>query len=230
LHLATHGYFEPADAAGRRLRGLASGRDGLALRGEQWLTLSGLPGLRCGLALAGANQPPAEGDRNALPGVLTAQDIEAMDMRGCEVAVLSACQTALGDLTQSQGVLGPQRALHAAGVRTTVTSLWSVQDAATAELMEEFYKRLWGKKKVSRLEALRQAQLAIMQDPGRVRRRTEALLAAARKRGFPESLLRGPKGRFATDLPEGGRVEAARKPKRSPEAWWAGFVLCGDWR
>jgi CHAT domain-containing protein len=142
--------------------------------------------------------------------------------------VLSACQTGLGDLRRSQGVLGLQRAFHAAGVRTLVTSLWSVSDAATLELMEEFYARLWGKEKVSRLEALRQAQLAILRNPQRVRLRSEALLADAKKRGMSGELLRGVKGRLALDLPEGGKIEAA--PARSPEAWWAAFVLSGDWR
>jgi len=140
---------------------------------------------------------------------------------------MSACQTALGDLKGSQGVLGLQRSFHAAGVQTMVSSMWSVHDGATLVLMEEFYSRLWSKDKPSRLEALRQAQLAILRDPARVRKRTEALLAEARKRGVSEEALRGI-GRLALDLPEGGRVEEA--PKRSPEAWWAAFVLSGDWR
>jgi CHAT domain-containing protein len=160
-------------------------------------------------------------------GVLTGEDVEGLDLRGCELAVLSACQTALGDVKRSQGVLGLQRSFHAAGVKTMVTSLWSVSDAATLELMDEFYSRLWGKGKPSRLEALRQAQLAILRDPGRVRKRTAALFAEARKRGVPEEDLRGP-GRLALDLPDGGKIEAA--PQRSPEAWWAAFVLSGDWR
>jgi CHAT domain-containing protein/tetratricopeptide (TPR) repeat protein len=226
LHLATHGFFEPPDRVERLLRGLAARKDGLALWREQTVTLSSLPLLRSGLALAGANRP-AEDDPRAPLGVLTGQDVEGLDLRGCEVAVLSACQTALGDLTSSQGVLGLQRSFHAAGVKTMVTSLWSVHDAATLELMDEFYSRLWGKGRPSRLEALRQAQLAILRDPARVRKRTEALLAEARKRGVPEEALRGP-GRLALDLPDGGKVEAA--PKRSPEAWWAAFVLSGDWR
>jgi hypothetical protein len=54
------------------------------------------------------------------------------------------------------------------------------------------------------------------------------LLAEAKRRGVSEAELRGVKGRLATDLPEGGKVEAA--PQRSPEAWWAAFVLSGDWR
>ena len=106
-------------------------------------------------------------------------------------------------------------------------SLWNVSDAATLELMDEFYKRLWGKEKVSRLEALRQAQLAILRDPARVRKRAEALLADARKRGVPEKELRGV-GKQALELPKGGK--AGEAAKRSPEAWWAAFVLSGDWR
>jgi CHAT domain-containing protein len=222
LHLATHGFFEPPRRVERLLSGLAAREDRLTLRRDQSATLGSLPGLRCGLALAGAN-PSARGET----GILTGEDVEGLDLRGCELAVLSACQTALGDIARSQGVLGLQRCFHAAGARTLVTSLWSVQDAATLELMDEFYARLWGKK-MSRLEALRQAQLAILRDPERVRRRTQALLADAKKRGVSEEVLRGIKGKLALDLPDGGKIEAA--PKRSPEAWWAAFVLSGDWR
>ena len=227
LHLATHGFFEPPDRVERLLRGLAARPDGPALWREQTTTLASLPLLRSGLALAGANRQAETDDPRAPAGVLTGQDVEGLDLRGCEVAVLSACQTALGDAKRSQGVLGLQRSFHAAGVKTMVTSLWNVHDAATLELMDEFYRRLWGKEKPSRLEALRQAQLAILRDPGRVRRRTAALLADARRRGVPEEALRGP-GRLALDLPDGGKIQAA--PKRSPEAWWAAFVLSGDWR
>jgi CHAT domain-containing protein len=226
LHLATHGFFEPPERVERLLRGLRARPDRLALWREQTTTLASLPLLRSGLALAGANRPAD--DPRAPAGVLTGQDVEGLDLRGCEVVVLSACQTALGDLKHSQGVLGLQRSFHAAGARTLLTSLWSVHDAATLELMDEFYSRLWGKGRPSRLEALRQAQLAILRDPGRVRRRAERLLAEAKRRGAPEGELRGVKGRLATDLPEGGRVE--EKPRYSPEAWWAAFVLSGDWR
>jgi hypothetical protein len=60
-----------------------------------------------------------------------------------------------------------------------------------------------------------------------VQKRAEVLLADARKRGLAEGLLRGV-GRKALLLPEGGKGSAARG--RSPEAWWAAFVLSGDWR
>jgi CHAT domain-containing protein len=227
LHLATHGFFEPPERVERLLKGPWARPGGLELWREQTATLAGLPLLRSGLALAGANRQVEADDPRTPAGVLTGEDVESVDLRGCEVVVLSACQTALGDLKDTQGVLGLQRSFHAAGARTLLTSLWSVHDAATLELMDEFYRRLWGKGRPSRLEALRQAQLAILRDPARVRKRAQALLAEARKRGVPEEALRGP-GRLALDLPDGGTIVQA--PLRSPEAWWAAFVLSGDWR
>jgi CHAT domain-containing protein len=226
LHLATHGFFEPASRVQRLLKGLASREDRLTLWRDQVTTLASLPGLRCGLALAGANRAPPPDDLDALPNVLTGQELEGLDLRGCELAVLSACQTALGDITRSQGVLGLQRAFHAAGARTTVCSLWSVHDAATSVLMEEFYKRLWGKQKLSKLEALRSAQRFVLDNPEAVRKRARELRAALVKRGVAEAELetRG-LGIQALTLPKGGKGKS-----RSPVAWWGAFVLSGDWR
>jgi CHAT domain-containing protein/tetratricopeptide (TPR) repeat protein len=231
LHLATHGFFEPPDRVERLMKGILAQRDreqARTLYRDQTATLAGLPLLRCGLALAGANRPPDPADPDAPAGVLTGEAVTGLDLRGCELAVLSACQTALGDATAGDGVLGLQRAFHAAGARALAVSLWSVNDAATAVLMDEFYANLWDKN-LSKLEALRQAQLAVLKDPDRVRRKGQELLAAARKAGVPEEQLRGPKGRLATELPDGGRVGPGGR-RRSPEAWWAAFVLSGDTR
>jgi CHAT domain-containing protein len=90
------------------------------------------------------------------------------------LVVLSACDTSLGKLTATEGVLGLQRGFHEAGVRTLAASLWSVSDAATSVLMEEFYTNLW-QKRLTRLAALRQAQLTVLRDPGRVEARAEQL-------------------------------------------------------
>ncbi len=205
VHLATHGFFlaqpppKPDD----------EGPDAVASR-----SLRRNPLLMAGLLLAGANTDPAS-------GTLTAEEVAGIDLSGCELAVLSACETGLGTLAGGEGVLGLQRAFQAAGARTAVTSLWSVSDAATSVLMEDFYRRLWGKTKVSKLEALRQAQLFVLKNPNAVQARAEALRAEA---GMAAD-LRGVSKTTAV-LPSGGKPGGAR----SPVAWWAGFVLSGDWR
>jgi CHAT domain-containing protein/Tfp pilus assembly protein PilF len=232
LHLATHGYFESRESVEKRvlpaLRAMSDREQALLLAREQRDLLSGLPLQRCGLALAGANRGTEPSDPDRPLGVLTGEAVEGLDLRGCELAVLSACQTGLGDLTQGDGVRGLQRAFAAAGARSVAVSLWSVNDAATAVLMDQFYTNLWDKK-MGKLEALRQAQLYVLKNPDAVQKRGEELLAAARKRGVPEELLRGPKGKLAVDLPDDGKRDP-EKPRRSPEAWWAAFVLSGDWR
>jgi CHAT domain-containing protein len=141
--------------------------------------------------------------------------VQALDLRGCELVVLSACETGLGALEHGQGVLGLQRAFQAAGARAVVASLWKVDDDATGVLMERFYANLWTKK-LPKLEALREAQLAVLNDPGLVERRRAA------KRAL------GPK---AENLPDGGRVAPAEgRGERSDPSLWAAFVLGGDGR
>src|SRR5206468_3225311 len=105
-----------------------------------------------------------------------------------------------------------------AGAHSAVTSLWSVQDAATSVLMEEFYKHLWAEKKVTKLEALRQAQLFVLNNPNAVKNRERELVKLLGKES-----VRGI-GKKAVLLPLGtGKA-------RSHPLSWAAFVLSGDWR
>jgi CHAT domain-containing protein len=152
---------------------------------------------------------------------LTAEEVISLDLRGTDLVVLSACESGLGRKAEGEGVLGLQRAFHLAGSRTVVASLWSVSDPATSVLMEQFYSRLWGEKKVSRLEALRQAQLFVLHNPKVVLARAEEL----RKRAGATVALRGV-GRKSALLPADGKFGDTR----SHPAWWAAFVLSGDWR
>jgi len=89
--------------------------------------------------MAGANQPTANQGDN---GVLTAIEATELRLKGTELVVLSACDTAQGDIRTGEGVYGLQRSLAVAGARSTLLSLWKVDDAATLEFMTRFYKRL----------------------------------------------------------------------------------------
>jgi CHAT domain-containing protein len=102
------------------------------------------PLLRSGLALAGAHtwmpgEHPALAAEN---GLLTAADVATMDLQGTELVVLSACQTALGDVHDGEGVSGLRRAFVIAGAQRLVMSFWKVPDLPTQELMSLFYERL----------------------------------------------------------------------------------------
>ncbi|MEG5065761.1 CHAT domain-containing protein [Microcoleus sp. B3-A4] len=91
-------------------------------------------------------------------GLLTSSEI--LDLKlNAELVVLSACNTGRGKLT-GDGVLGLSRALISAGVSSIIVSLWLVPDAATAELMAEFYRQL--QLNPNKAQALRQAMLMTM--------------------------------------------------------------------
>lgn len=100
------------------------------------------------LAFAGANL----GDGK---GIVTAADIARMNLRHCNIAVLSACETALGQIG-SDGVFGLQRGFKNAGVHTLLMSLRKVDDAATTEMMIQFYRSLMAGQTPN--QALRTAQ------------------------------------------------------------------------
>jgi CHAT domain-containing protein len=115
-------------------------------------------------------------------------------------------------------VLGLQRAFQAAGARAVMASLWKVDDAATSVLMEQLYANLWTRK-MPKLEALRQAQLTVLNNPGLVIARRAEL---ARQRGVAEE---------PEKLPQGGAPAQPSAPSpRSDPALWAAFVLSGDGR
>jgi hypothetical protein len=158
--LATHGFFAPAKLRSA-LAAASRPNDpgGLSPFGEKGL--GGFhPGLLAGLALAGANKEPRPGEDD---GILTALEVASLDLGGVDLAVLSACETGLGEVAGGEGLLGLQRAFQVAGARTVVASLWQVDDKATRALMEDFYQNLW-RKKMTKLEALRQAQLTMLRE------------------------------------------------------------------
>ena len=83
------------------------------------------------------------------------------DRNFVELLVLSACETAAGD---SRAALGMAGVAVRSGARSTIATLWTVQDDSTAQLMTEFYRRL-SQSDISKAEALRQAQLFLLNNP-----------------------------------------------------------------
>ncbi len=135
LLLSTHGFYYSPE------------------RVPSWSSLQGYDDAMhlTGIVLSGGN---AEWMGRTIPdgvmgGILTSADIANLDLSGTELAVLSACNTALGRVS-NEGVFGLQRAFKKAGVQTLVMSLWPVNDQAAKDFMVEFYRNLadnvWNKR------------------------------------------------------------------------------------
>ena len=98
-------------------------------------------------------------------GKLTLDDLEALvkprKYRGqpLELLALSACQTASGDDRAALGLAG---AAVKAGARSTLATLWSVNDEASAKLVTEFYSQIRRQPDLARAQALRQAQMKLI--------------------------------------------------------------------
>ena len=132
LHISTHGYFFPDPD----LKSTPDGPEPVFVHSQH-------PLIRSGLIMASANYAWKNG--HPLPGredgVLTAYEISQLNLSGTELAVLSACETGLGDIVGNEGVYGLQRAFRIAGVKNVLMSLWQVPDYQTQELMTLFYKK-----------------------------------------------------------------------------------------
>ena len=139
LHIATHGfYFTDTQAQQQSLLrtiGEDESRSAADLE-DKALTRSGL--LMAGVNVLKDKDLPMEAD----DGILTAQEISRLDLRGLDLVVLSACQTGKGDINQGEGVFGLQRGFKKAGAQTLVMSLWNVDDNATQIIMTAFYDNL----------------------------------------------------------------------------------------
>jgi CHAT domain-containing protein len=210
LHLATHGFYDPPQHHAMLPAAVASAvpKDGTRAAEpappQSEFAQEGMggyhPGLLCGLALAGANcqtLDPGQDD-----GILTALEVSSLDLAGVELAVLSACETGLGQTAGQtaggEGLLGLQRAFQVAGAKTVKAGLWQIPDRETMLLMQRFYQNVWTKR-LPKAQALRESQIWMLKEakPGR-----------------------------GLDVPE----EDAQTSKRLLPKYWAGFVLSGDWR
>jgi CHAT domain-containing protein/tetratricopeptide (TPR) repeat protein len=211
-HFATHGYFDE--------KSLTADHERLKKSMETWsfqmqddqrarLVMPNPAGY-VGVVLAGANNP-SKADKDS--GILTGLNFVDMRLENLRLCVLSACETGLGEFTEGEGVVGLQRAFHAAGCPNVVGSLWKVDDEATAALMTQFYYELRVKKRPP-LQALQEAQLTLYRHPERI------------------PALAGSRGKIAqADTVKIGSQTAETTPgataRTTPVKLWAAFILSG---
>ncbi len=157
LHLATHGWVENEwlPELEQELEWEDRGEELLAARRR----VAGLiPGFLSGLVLANAND-----GTHLDASMLTAEEVAAVDLTRCRLAVLSACETAWGAERPGEGLVSLRRAFHLAGTRTVIGSLWKTPDKETSDLMTAFYGALW-KGKLPPAEALTHARRKLIRD------------------------------------------------------------------
>jgi tetratricopeptide (TPR) repeat protein len=201
IHLATHGVIDQDNPA----------------RSAVILTQTGLP-------------DPLEQALNHKPvfdGRLSVREIQRGWELKAELVTLSACETALGREAGGEGFVGFTQALLMSGARSVCLSLWTVDDTATALLMQRFDANLLGRRPglsgpLPKAEALREAKSWL-----RGLRRAEVLAVAAQLSGGVErgkaTKARQP-AEIAAAIPAGG---ANDQPYAHPH-FWAAFVLAGD--
>ena len=151
LHIASHGFFLPDQSQPNNNSSSRSGTPRLDN-----------PMLRSGIALAGANQASLRSSGSD-DGYLTAPEVAQLDWRGTELVVISACESGLGTIKAGEGVYGLKRAIAVSGARSSLLSLWKVDDTATAAFMQSFYQRL--KNREGRAEALARTQAEFRSHP-----------------------------------------------------------------
>jgi CHAT domain-containing protein/Tfp pilus assembly protein PilF len=141
LHLATHGFFNSEQQSGAAEAELqAVGFQSSVFKS----TFFKNPMHRSGIALAGAQTtleswkhgdvPPVEND-----GIVTAEDVAALDLRGTWLVTLSACDTGSGEARAGEGVLGLRRGFMEAGAQNLLMTLWPISDETTVQIMRDFY-------------------------------------------------------------------------------------------
>ncbi|WP_294555365.1 CHAT domain-containing protein [uncultured Bacteroides sp.] len=147
LHVATHGFNLKYNDS---IQSTAINHNGESGYKE--------PLMRTGFILTGANKSwveelPLNGEND---GILTALEISAMNLTGIELAVLSTCHSAQGEIHEGEGSFGLQRAFRLAGVRSMIISLSEIPDRETVEFMTGFY-RYW-QQGMSKSEAFTKTQ------------------------------------------------------------------------
>ena len=155
IHLGVDATETRAKATGRRVRYLHFATHGV---------LDPRFPLDSGLVLTRSEAAGNHSDN----GFLQAWEIFESLRVDAEMVVLSACETGLGEIQGGEGLIGLTRAFHYAGARSVLSTLWRVDDEATADLIVRVYRHL--RAGHSKADALRAAQLDFIRgtdgDPG----------------------------------------------------------------
>lgn len=225
LHLATHGGFSPnlQSHQSKNLpspitpRWQVSGGTGSLLGLEN-------PLLWSRVALAGANTwREGRAPKAADNGLFTAEDVALLDLRGTDLVVLSACDTARGKVHIGEGVIGLRRAFTLTGARVVVMSLWSVDDLATAIFMKRFYEILLSSVPCS--EALRKAQNWLRNVT--IKQIRDPWLSDEMIKRLTEPLLKEDRNKRRSELEQLKRKPDGELPYHSP-SFWGAFICQGD--
>lgn len=174
LHVATHGFFLNGTCATEPTT--TRGVGGLAKK-QPTDRVADNPLRLSGLALAGANRRGSAGPDED-EGILLAEEVASLDLEGVEWAVLSACDTGVGEIKVGEGILGLRRSFQVAGARTVIMSLWSVDDDATREWMRAVYEARFVKK-LTTADAVHAANITVLRARRAKGRSTEPFYWAA---------------------------------------------------
>ena len=231
LHIATHGFYIHGDRA-QEMAANTRSAGFIQIGANSEIADNSMS--RTGLLLCGAETGwTGTASEQHNDGVLTAREIMLTDLHTTELAVLSACQTAMGDI-EADGVAGLQRGLKKAGVQTMMISLWDVNDEATGMLMTTFYQGLLQGK--TKQQALHDAQQVVRSFTGNTAQAQRAITEEEEYMTELEDELSG-NDRAARPLKflrqNGGQNAAATAPSepakpKMPYAaprYWAAFIL-----
>ena len=143
LHLATHGFFEPEDPT-LDANPTESPSPNIKFDFAKARFFKN-PMHRSGLALAGANTTIAAWKRGEAPpieedGILSAEDVSTLDLKGTWLVTLSACDTGSGEARAGEGVMGLRRGFVEAGAQNLLMTLWPISDEFTIQIMSDFYE------------------------------------------------------------------------------------------
>jgi len=209
LYLSTHGYYMPDMWSSTRWNqqlGPASLNKESAKAPTRLSAAHELfpPNMLSGITFAGVNDVSSA---YAEDGLYSSWELTSLPLNA-ELVVVSACQTAEGNSMDGQGVASFQQATHLSGCRSTLSTLWSVEDTQSRLLTSRVLWNLWDpKRRMSKVAALRDAQIWF--------------LLAARKgkdRNWDNY-----------DPSQLDHLSDALPPTYQIPTCWTGFVLSGDW-